>query len=140
MGSRFNVRVYGLWLHEGKVLVNGEDIRGKLITKFPGGGLELGEGIADCLRREWMEELGLPIEVGDLFYINDFYQKSAYDDSQIISIYYRVSANPHTPWRNLNPNERTYWMPLAGLEPDFFTLPIDRMVAGRLSAGGFTSR
>ena len=115
-------------------MVNEEDIRGKLITKFPGGGLELGEGVADCLRREWMEELGLPIEVGDLFYINDFYQKSAYDDSQIISIYYRVSANPHTPWRNLNPNERTYWMPLAGMEPEAFTLPIDRVVAGRLSA------
>ena len=136
MGSRFNIRVYGLWIREGRVLVNEEDIRGKLITKFPGGGLELGEGIADCLQREWMEELGLPITVGDLLYINDFYQKSAYDDSQIISVYYLVSADPHIAWRNLNPNERTYWMPLAGIDPAVFTLPIDRVVALRLRAAG----
>ena len=55
--SRFNVRVYGIWIHEGRILVNEELIRGKHVIKFPGGGLDLGEGTVDGLKREWKEEL-----------------------------------------------------------------------------------
>ena len=36
----FNVRVYALLEHKGKVLVIHEPFQGELIYKFPGGGLE----------------------------------------------------------------------------------------------------
>ena len=51
----FTLRVYGLLMHEGRVLVSDELIKGQRITKFPGGGLEYGEGLKDCLVREIRE-------------------------------------------------------------------------------------
>lgn len=90
----FNVRVYGILINEEKqILVSDELIRGKYITKFPGGGLEIGEGTRDCLKREFKEEMNLNVEVGDHLYTTDFYQQSAFNPAhQIISIYYYVKA------------------------------------------------
>src|ERR1041384_2435873 len=126
--SRFNVRVYGIWINEDRLLVNEELIQGRRVIKLPGGGLELGEGAVEGLKREWMEELGLEIEVLRHYYTTDFYQKSAFDDSQVISIYYLVKAAPDGLISNAVAEERTYWMPLAELCEDTFTLPIDRVV------------
>jgi len=88
----FNIRVYGIIITDDKqVLVSDEFIRGAYITKFPGGGLELGEGTRDCLKREMKEELNLEVEIGDHIYTTDFYQQSAFNPAhQIISIYYFV--------------------------------------------------
>src|SRR4029077_4871848 len=86
----FNIRVYGILLGKKReVLVTDEFIRGNYYTKFPGGGLELGEGTRDCLKREFKEELDLEVKITDHIYTTDFFQMSAFDPSQqIISIYY----------------------------------------------------
>ena len=90
----FNVRVYGILLGENKeVLVSDEFIRGNYYTKFPGGGLEFGEGTRDCLKREFKEEMDLAVEVTGHIYTTDFFQISAFNPAhQIISIYYFVKA------------------------------------------------
>lgn len=90
----FSIRVYGILINEQQqVLVSDEYIRGGYYTKFPGGGLEPGEGTRDCLKREFMEELGLAVEVGEHIYTTDFYQQSAFNPAlQILSIYYYVQA------------------------------------------------
>jgi 8-oxo-dGTP diphosphatase len=132
--SRFNIRVYGIWIDSGRLLVNEELIKGRRVIKFPGGGLELGEGTIDGLKREWMEELGLQIEVLKHFYTTDFFQQSAFDDSQVVSIYYMVQADATKDIHNSEPNEQTYWMLLSDQTPDTFTLPIDRIVGDMLSA------
>jgi len=90
----FNIRVYGVLINEKKqVLVSDEYIRGNYYTKFPGGGLELGEGTRDCLKREFKEEMNLEVKIGEHLYTTDFYQQSAFNPShQIISIYYLVTA------------------------------------------------
>lgn len=90
----FNVRVYGILLNEQKqVLVADEYIRGKYYTKFPGGGLEFGEGTRDCLKREFKEEMDLDVRIGDHIYTTDFFQMSAFSpDQQIIAIYYFAHA------------------------------------------------
>ena len=90
----FNIRVYGILINEkNQVLVADEFIRGKYYTKFPGGGLEAGEGTRDCLKREFMEEMKLQVEIGVHIYTTDFYQQSAFNpDHQIISIYYYAKA------------------------------------------------
>ena len=91
--QRFNIRVYGILINEKKqVLVSDEFIRGNYYTKFPGGGLEFGEGTRDCLRREFLEEMNLKVEVGEHLYTTDYFQMSAFNpDHQIISIYYMVN-------------------------------------------------
>jgi ADP-ribose pyrophosphatase YjhB (NUDIX family) len=104
MISMFNIRVYGILLNENQqVLVSDEFIRGAYITKFPGGGLEFGEGTRKCLQREFMEEMNLKVKITDHIYTTDFYQQSAFNTThQIISIYYFAEAlEPITaPLRN----------------------------------------
>lgn len=139
MDKRFNIRVYGIWIHNNKVLVNEELVRERKIIKFPGGGLHWGEGIKDCLIREWKEELNIDIEVLNHFYTTDFFQASAFDNSQVISIYYLVTGIVPGTIVNNEPNERTYWMDIKDISADTFTLPIDKiagnMLQGQLSTG-----
>ena len=146
--SAFNIRVYGILVQDDCVLVTDEYIRGNFITKFPGGGLELGEGTRDCLKREFMEEAGLEVIIGDHLYTTDFYQQSAFNPIyQIISIYYRVhTALPvtlatkeklfdFTPEQIADPVgecEVFRWVPLAQIDEECVTLPIDKLVVRQL--------
>ena len=130
----FNVRVYGILMNEQKqVLVSDEFIRGNYYTKFPGGGLEFGEGTRDCLKREFKEELDLNVKIGDHLYTTDFFQHSAFDNSQVISIYYLV-AGKQIPEAivNLIEGERTYWVDIKEVSENSFTLPIDKRVGSML--------
>src|SRR5580704_4444637 len=90
----FNIRVYGILLGKNReVLVSDEFIRGNKYTKFPGGGLEFGEGTRECLIREFKEEMNLDVRVTDHLYTTDFFQMSAFNpEQQIISVYYFVRA------------------------------------------------
>jgi len=89
--SYFNVRVYGMLINaENQVLISDEQSGGRLFSKFPGGGLELGEGLVDALKREFMEECNAEVEVLGHLYTTDFYEQSSFNDSQILSIYYLV--------------------------------------------------
>jgi 8-oxo-dGTP diphosphatase len=143
----FNLRVYGLLINEYRqVLVADELIRGGYYTKFPGGGLEFGEGTRDCLRREFMEEMGLQVEVGDHIYTTDYFQISAFNPGhQIISIYYYVQALEaiHAPLRikpfDFDEAQLQAYKDKGEIEtfrllswdeftPDNVTLPIDKIV------------
>lgn len=89
--SYFNVRVYGLLINANQqILISDEEEHGFRFSKFPGGGLEIGEGLIDGLKREFMEECNVEIEVLSHFYTTDFYEKSSFNDSQVISVYYLV--------------------------------------------------
>ena len=89
--SRFNVRVYGLLINESnQILISDEQEYGMQFSKFPGGGLEFGEGLIDGLKREFVEECNVEVEVLSHFYTTDFFVKSAFNDTQVISVYYLV--------------------------------------------------
>jgi len=89
----FNVRVYGIIIDDqNRVLISDERTQNVSFTKFPGGGLEYGEGLVDALKREFIEECNLKIEIVRHIYTTDFYEKSSFNNSQIISIYYQVKA------------------------------------------------
>lgn len=128
----FNIRVYGIYLDNRCLLVNEEQVHGKNIIKLPGGGLELGEGPITGLMREWKEELGLDIEVVKHYYTTDFFQQSAYNDTQVVAIYYLINANVPTELKNRIASERSFWLPLTDLTEKTFTLPIDQVVGNRI--------
>lgn len=142
MISNFNLRVYGLLIENNAVLVTDEHRGGVEMTKFPGGGLEKGEGLVACLAREFDEELKLEVIINDLFYVNDFLQVSAFDPTdQLISFYYFVSTNYSNKIDTVKkrkkpaPNEQTFrWVPIADLKEDDFTFPIDQVVCQKLKA------
>lgn len=137
----FNIRVYGIWINEQKEILLSDEIEfGKEFTKFPGGGLEIGEGTIDCLKREWKEETGQNVEVVSHFYTTDFYQQSAFDNKQqLISIYYTVKpinrmTKPVSEWFSLMDNgkevkQRFRFVPLKEFTPALLTFPIDKVVA-----------
>jgi 8-oxo-dGTP diphosphatase len=142
--GQFNIRVYGILINEkDQVLVTDELIKGKQITKFPGGGLELGEGTLDCIKREFMEETKMEIEVVEHFYTTDFFQPSAFHkDHQIISIYYIVK--PVSVFdilikdkvfdfvQRLKYEQHFRWVNLKKISAADFTLPIDKIVGEQL--------
>ena len=148
MGLILSVRVYGILLSENKqVLVSDEFIRGAHYTKFPGGGLEIGEGTRDCLKREFKEEMNLEVAVGDHIYTTDFFQQSAFNTAhQILSIYYLATALEEitVPLRSrefdFDEQQMQLYNETKQIEtfrfiewqqfgPDKLTLPIDKIVA-----------
>ena len=89
MSLPFNVRVYGILIDGNRLLVSDEKHRDISFTKLPGGGLQFGEGTVDCLKREFLEETSLEVEIISHFYTVDFFQPSAFNpQQQVISIYY----------------------------------------------------
>ncbi len=126
--KNFNVRVYGICIKEkNEVLLVNESYAGRCFTKFPGGGLEIGEGTVDCLKREFMEELNWIISDIHHFYTTDFYVKSAFDESQIISVYYFIKQ-----FESRLPDESFIWRSIEGLNDTDVTFPIDKKVVEML--------
>ncbi len=127
--GRFNIRVYGIWLEDGQVLLNDQYVSGQKITKFPGGGLEWGEGTRDSLIREWKEEMNIAIQVGKHIYTTDFFQPSAFDDSQVISIYYAVKPLEALTLPYSKGGETFYFRSFDKMLKNTLSLPIDKVVA-----------
>jgi len=152
--SIFNIRVYALFLNEkNEVLVTDEFRFGKEMTKFPGGGLNWGEGTIDCLKRECREELGCEVNVIRHFYTTDFFQPAAfYTDHQLISIYYlvknttafapplegEITETPFIPdrtggeagqFQRAEGAQSFRWVSIDKLTMEEFTFPIDKIVA-----------
>ena len=144
----FSIRVYGILINELKqVLVSDEYIRGGYYTKFPGGGLEFGEGTRDCLKREFKEEMDLEVEIGDHLYTTDFFQMSAFNSAQqIVSIYYAAKAlepikaplrtkpfdfdeREMEMYRKTNETETFRFIDWNLFSAETVTLPIDKVVA-----------
>lgn len=139
----FNVRVYGLLINEQQeILLTDEQVQGYRFTKFPGGGLEFGEGLTDGLKREFMEECNTEVDIISHFYTTDFYVKSAFNDSQLISIYYLVKNSSPLTFpiktkafdfdRNGDALQSFRWKKVDELMATDVTFPIDQFVVDLL--------
>lgn len=145
--TNFNLRVYGLLIHEGKVLITHEHRAGFDMTKFPGGGLEKGEGLEACLIREFKEEMNLSVDVQDLFYVNDFLQISSFNPKdQLISFYFHIAIQPAdlaiiqalVERSDLKLEEQKFeWLQIDKMSSASFTFPIDRVVVEKLKESQF---
>ena len=142
--DKFNVRAYGICLREGYILLVRENMNGFKFTKFPGGGIEYGEGILDGLKREIGEELKLEIEKYRHFYTTDFFQRSAFrNNEQLISVYYMIEikglpAMADFPVQSIQPGNHTlefFWVALDKLGPEQLTFPIDKKVVSMILSG-----
>jgi ADP-ribose pyrophosphatase YjhB (NUDIX family) len=125
----FVVRVYGILINKNsEVLLTHEKEGGIEFTKFPGGGLEFGEGLRECLVREFLEETQQKVEVKEHFYTTDFFIESAFNPGlQLISVYYKVLCENFILPEDAN-NIHFFWKPLKELNGEVVTFPVDRIV------------
>ena len=142
--TRLNFRVYGLILNATRshVIIAKERFPdGSVGQKFPGGGIDRGEGILEALWRECKEELGTSdrlVHLGHAF-TTDFFVRSAFrSHEQIISIYHWLQSetNEHA-WWDEKPEGLTQegaliemnWVDVTDVVSEVFRFPIDRHVA-----------
>jgi len=134
----FVIRVYGILINDKKeVLLSDEYQLNMKMTKFPGGGLEMGEGTIECLQREAVEELGQEIEIIRHLFTTDFYQEALfYPDHQLISIYYEIKLTEDPKFKIstkafdfpelINESQSFRWKSIEELIEDDLTFPIDK--------------
>jgi len=133
------VRVYGLVINKSaQILLSDEYLFDRRMTKFPGGGLEYGEGPEDCIKREAFEELGQDIEIIKHFYTTGFFQRAQFfENHQLLSIYYRIRLRGEPRFRiserpfdfdEVNGSQSFRWASIDDLTELDLSFPVDRHV------------
>lgn len=133
MIDKINIRIYACAVKDKKVLVLFEEYAGDHLMKFPGGGLEYGEGVLDCLHREFEEELNAKIKIIDHLYTQENFLVSRFrENEQLLTIYYLVEIIDDTEFVILDPCiEKIDWIPIES-EDNPFPLPIDKIAYEKL--------
>lgn len=87
MEKEIKIKVRAIILHEGKLLVVQHPGYEAKLAALPGGKLEWGEDVKECLTREMIEELGVKPEIGRLLYINKYTEG---ENKQYIEFFFEV--------------------------------------------------
>jgi 8-oxo-dGTP diphosphatase len=100
-GNQIRIRVCGVCIEDGKILLlNHIGIREN--SDFwcpPGGGLQFGETIEDCLKREFLEETNTEISVGKFLTVNEFVNPPLH----AIELFYEVKIISGIPKKGIDP-------------------------------------
>ncbi|MGD1318124.1 NUDIX hydrolase [Chryseobacterium sp. 2R14A] len=133
MIDNINVRVYACVVKDKKVLTLFEEYAGEPLMKFPGGGLEYGEGLTDCLKREFEEELNVHVEIVEHLYTQEDFLVSRFkENEQLLTIYYIVNILNEEDFIILDPCiEKIDWIEI-NTEENPFSLPVDKIVFEKL--------
>lgn len=133
MIDKINIRVYGAVVKDRKVLVLHEEYVGQNLMKLPGGGLEFGEGVLDCLHREFEEELNVKIKIKQHLYTQEDFLVSRFRaNEQLLTLYYIVEIIDEEEFLILDPCiEKTEWVPID-TDENPFPLPIDKIAFEKL--------
>jgi len=89
MLEKVEIRVAGILIHKGKILLAEHEKAGEKYWVIPGGRLKFGETLKKALLREMKEETGLDVEIGKRMLVNDFIEKG--EKRQVLNIYFEVT-------------------------------------------------
>jgi ADP-ribose pyrophosphatase YjhB (NUDIX family) len=93
MSPTIRIRAAGILVHEGRILLVRHEKGGRSYWLLPGGGVDFGETVAEGLKREFMEEVGLEVEVGKLVMVHDSIPPDRH--RQVLNLYFNVTClNP----------------------------------------------
>ena len=86
------IRVAGLLIHEGRILMVEQGRGDDRYWLLPGGGVQFGETLADALRRELREELGLRVGVQRLVAIVESISPEPDYAKHVVHLVFEISA------------------------------------------------
>ncbi len=69
--SRPIIRAASVFIENGRICLVKQDVTDTRHWALPGGKLELGERLSECITREFEEETGLEVRVRELLYVTD---------------------------------------------------------------------
>ena len=137
----FNIRVYALIVKNNRLLISEEQHGAVFLRKFPGGGLQFGEGVLQALHRELKEELNADIESASMLCVTeDFVVSFLNNKQQVIGVHYLVELKQNFSDEFLNNNRvelenghiHFKWVILNELSADDFTSPVDKSAFEKL--------
>ena len=118
----------GIVMYNGKILI-AQRIHGKSLAykwEFPGGKLEAGETLPECLKRELQEELHLDVNV------KDFFMETRYDYGEFsisLNAFWAESQTDKIDY--MDSHEQIKWVSLKDLSNYTFA-PVDRPIVLKL--------
>lgn len=71
-GNKLRIRACGIYIHDDAILMVKHKMNTGWFWSPPGGGVEFGESVHDCLKREIREETGLTVQIGDFLFVSEF--------------------------------------------------------------------
>ena len=121
----FSYRVAGICMQKGKVLL--QKPSNDTAFAFPGGHVAFGETNAQALLREFQEEIGVDISVGDLKWVAEIFFPWGNKPCHQICLYYMVEVtSDHIPFEGMflgkeqlegrNFDLEFHWVPVSELE------------------------
>jgi mutator protein MutT len=138
------VRPTGILIENNRILLVKQYVTATRGWSMPGGKLEAGETIEQCLVREWKEETGLDIKVKELLYVTDRFRNS---DTHVVHMTFLLERTGEKPgefeWTHHDPYVSGSSTPMREIK----MTPIDGLTAlgfsptfQRLVKAGFRGR
>ena len=91
--QHIRIRAAGILVKEDRILLVRHEKNGKSYWLLPGGGVDFGESVADGLKREFREEVGLDIQVGPMVLVHDSIPPNHH--RQVLNIYFMVTTEKY---------------------------------------------
>ena len=130
---KFNARCYALIRsNQNRVLVMMERWQGVDLNKFPGGGLELGEGLLECIYREIGEEFQKSehLNYSHLYTPTNCFASRFKPNEQLLLNYFSSKELANEELWTLIPGDKNLlgmkWLELKSENASWFTLQSDR--------------
>ena len=99
------VRGAGILIEDNRMLLIKQYVTPTRGWSMPGGHLEPGETLAECLAREWREETGLEVKIKELLYVTDRFRGS---DTHVVHFTFLLERTGNKPaeyeWKHLDPH------------------------------------
>lgn len=85
--KEIRIRVAVVIIEDGKILLVRHHKEGRKYWLLPGGGVDYGETLVECAKRELREEANLEVEIGDLLFINESIPPDQH--RHVLNLYFR---------------------------------------------------